>query len=186
MAWLTLEHVLSLAIQDDGPRLERLASEELGEGQRDRIRRAWDDRLRLSLLSLLLVLVLVLLPLLPLLLLLLLHLLLHPRLLLDGFPLQLLDELGHGHAGLLGVNGELALHRSDLLRGGHLARWGHGHLPGLRGVLHCDSVLQSQIFVYACAGRLEIAMGWIWKVNTLRGPALCGCVVALALALHFG
>lgn len=99
--------------------------------------------MRLSLLSLLLVLVLMLmlLPLLPLLLLLLLHLL-HPRLLLHGFPLQLLDELGHGHAGFLGVNGELALHRSDLLRGGHLARWGHGHLPGLRGVLHCDSVLQ--------------------------------------------
>ena len=68
------------------------------------------------------------------LLLLLLHLLHSCLLLLLRLLLQLLDELRNGHSGLLGVSGELLLHRHDLLASGHLP-W-LGHLPGLRGTLH--------------------------------------------------
>ncbi len=60
--------------------------------------------------------------------LLLLHLLLHHCLLLSSPLLQVLDELGDRHAGLLRVNGDLSLHGRHLLR--------RGHLPGARLLLH--------------------------------------------------
>ncbi len=96
---------------------------------------------------LVLMLMLPLLPLLPLLLLLLLHLLLHPRLLLGSFLLELLDELRNRHASLLGVNGQLALHCSNLLGRRHLARrgHGHGHLPGLGRILHFSTLRYNNV-----------------------------------------
>lgn len=123
---LTLEHVLALAIEDAGARLEVLAAEKGGQGEGEGIRGPGDDGLWLALLVLVLVLVFGLLRLLHLLLL---HvLLLHPHLLLHGLLAELVDELGHRHAGLFGVDGELALHGRDLLGG--------GHLPGLWWALH--------------------------------------------------
>lgn len=61
-------------------------------------------------------------------------LLAHSHLLLR-LPLDVLNELGHSHAGPLGVDGELALHGLDLLGRRSLARHRHGDLarPGLRG-----------------------------------------------------
>lgn len=46
--WAYPEHVLALAVQDDGARLEVLAAEELGESQRDRVGRPRHDRLGLA------------------------------------------------------------------------------------------------------------------------------------------
>jgi hypothetical protein len=72
---------------------------------------------------LMLVLVLVLMFAFLTLLLLLLLLRLHPLLCLS---LEMFNELRHGHAHLLGINGKLSLHMGNLLRAGH-----HGHLPAL-------------------------------------------------------
>lgn len=122
---LTLEHVFALAIEDAGARLEVLAAEKGGQGEGEGIRGSGDDGLWLALLVLVLVFALLL----RLLHLLLLHvLLLHPHLLLHGLLAEVVDELGHRHAGLFGVDGELALHGRDLLGG--------GHLPGLWWALH--------------------------------------------------
>lgn len=117
----TLEHVLAVSIQNAGPRLEVLASEELGERNCDRIRRTWDNGLRLAPLwwsMLMLVLVWWLAALL------LLHGL-HPCLLLLGLLLEVLDELRNGHASFLGIASQLLLHGHDLFPGGHLPGGGH-------------------------------------------------------------
>jgi len=121
-AFPTSEHVLPVAIENDCARLEVLGTKELGESQGNGVRGPRDDGLcyTLLLLLLLLLLMLMLVLMLPALALLLLHLLLHPHLLLHRLPLELLDKLRNCHASPLGVDSNLALHRSDLLRRGHL------------------------------------------------------------------
>ena len=117
----TSEHVLSLAIENTCPRLKRLAAEEFGQGDSDGVRGTRHNRLGLAWTSAL-VLVLVL--------------MLAFTTLLGGHPgfllllLDVLDELGNCHAGLLRIRGELALHHGQLL-GRYL-----GHLPSWR-TLHC-------------------------------------------------
>lgn len=58
---------------------------------------------------------------------------LHPC---DLLCLDVLNELGDGHAGLLGIHGKLALHSSNLLGGRHLHP--RGHLPWWWWTLHCE------------------------------------------------
>lgn len=155
----TSEHVLALAVQNTGTKLEVLAPQEIGHGNGDRVGRSWSDGLRLAggttlhllrralLLSLRLSLALLLAWLLrsTCLLLLLLpceHLGAHCLLLL----LHALDELGDGQAGFLGFLGDSLVHllleladNCHLLRGGRHTRlqrrhsWWHGrHRNGSR------------------------------------------------------
>ena len=150
---LTSEHVLALSVKDAGARLQVLALEEIGKRDGDRIRGPRLNRLGLAgdrsrgalgrtrclraalstllsslltgLLTRLLTRLLSLLALLSLLSLLLLLLLLHALHLLHALPLQLLNELRHGHTMFLGFGCELLLHGLDLLRGWHLHARGH-------------------------------------------------------------
>lgn len=88
---------------DHGTRLQLLALEEVGDGERLGPGRAGLDGLLLALLLLLLLGV---------------HLSL---VLLHGLLLELVDVLGDRHAVLFGLGGELALHHLYLLGGGLLA-----------------------------------------------------------------
>jgi len=135
--WLTLEHVLALAVEDAGARLQVLALEELGEGDGLGVRRAGLDGLVPTLLVAVVVPVVVMVVIVVVVaagavlvaaLLLGLH---HARaLLLHGLLLDVLDELGHRHACLLRILGDAALDLGDLLgrrplhAGRHLARRG--------------------------------------------------------------
>lgn len=134
----TSEHVLALAVQDASTRLKLLAAQEVGQsdglgvrGTRDNRLRAWG---RASLLALRRHRA---------------HLATGRRSLTltlrlgahGGHPvglslrLELLDELGDGHAGLLGISLELTAHGLDLLGGRLLARLGETLGRALRGAL---------------------------------------------------
>ena len=122
---LTFEHVFPLTVEDTCAGLQILTPQEVGEGDGDGVRRAREDGLGLALLVRVLVIVTMTVAALSLLAL---HLFHVGLLLLHGLPLEMLDELGNCHAGLLGVDCDLALHGSDLL--------GRGHLPGHWSTLH--------------------------------------------------
>lgn len=136
----TFEHVFALAIQNRGTWLQVLAAQELGDGKSLGIWRARRNGLWLSLLLRVRMLVRVLVrvgmvvaimsSLLLLLLLLLGGGLLHRAHSRKLLLLDVLDKLGHRHAGLLGILGNLALDLLDLLGRGllsHEARSWHGH-----------------------------------------------------------
>lgn len=104
----TFEHILALSIQDRSPRLQVLTTQELCQSQGFRFRRAGCNRLTASLLR---------------------HSLLgpgyrltrslscpHACLVFGGLLLDVFDELGHGHAHLLGIDGDAFLNLLDLLR----------------------------------------------------------------------
>jgi hypothetical protein len=104
---LTLKHILPLSIQNTCSELQILALQELCDCESLWLRGAWSDGLRSALLRLSLWLGLT-----SLLSSLLLGLgLLHRRLLL----LQFRNEFWDGHSVLLRIDGQLSLHRSDLL-----------------------------------------------------------------------
>lgn len=129
-----------------------MAAEEVCEGDGDGVRGSRDNGLRLSLL-LVLVGMGMLVPVATALgLLLLLHGL-HPRLLLlHGLSFEMLDELGDRHAGLLGVDGELALHGSNLLGRGHPR-----HLPGMHWLaLHGGTVKRASRIGFSRSMRMGV------------------------------
>lgn len=84
---------------------------------------------------------------------------LHPRNLLC---LDVLNELGDGHASLLCIYGKLALHSSNLLGGGHLHA--RGHLPWWWRTLHCEMGIGMMTVDF---GEWEVEDGAIGNVLSL-------------------